>query len=137
MATFLYFAYGSNLCKRRLQINCPSAELVCFAELRDYRLRFFNLRGIQSDWHGAAATLKQENGAITWGAVWRISHDHSDNLDRYTIAIYFLFFQAEELLKRMMATDGNNSAAQDMATRAKIANFPPSIRSTNPLKSNR
>ena len=39
----------------------------------------------------------------------------------------FLFFQAEELLKRMMATDGNNSAAQDMATRAKIANFPPEV----------
>lgn len=27
----------------------------------------------------------------------------------------------------MMATDGNNSAAQDMATRAKIANFPPEV----------
>ena len=36
-------------------------------------------------------------------------------------------FQAEALLRRMMAVDGNKSVAQDMATRQKIASFPPEI----------
>ena len=39
----------------------------------------------------------------------------------------YLLLQAEALLKRMVAIDGDKSVAQDMATRQKIASFPPEI----------
>ena len=32
--TFLYFAYGSNLLKQRLQLENPSAEFVAVGELK-------------------------------------------------------------------------------------------------------
>ena len=85
MDSFLYFGYGSNLCKQRLGESCPSAELVCVGKARDYQLRFFNLRDVQSRWHGATATIRRERGAVTWGAVWRISRAFSDDLDRLVL----------------------------------------------------
>uniref|UniRef100_A0A8C1UVD5 Gamma-glutamylcyclotransferase n=1 Tax=Cyprinus carpio TaxID=7962 RepID=A0A8C1UVD5_CYPCA len=33
-STFLYFAYGSNLLKERLQLKNPSATIYCVAKLK-------------------------------------------------------------------------------------------------------
>lgn len=51
----------------------------------------------------------------------------ADELVAHTPSLPLPPHQAEDLLRRMLAIDGDNSAAQDMATRAKIANFPPEI----------
>ena len=60
------------------------------------------------------------------GNLPRLAHvQYMCNSYSITQCIYTL--QAEALLQRMMAVDGDKSAAQDMATRQKIASFPPEI----------
>jgi len=78
----LYFAFGSNLCKERININCPSAEFQCVAKLEDYELSFF---GHSNMWHGAAASIVTSAGACCWGVVWSISTDELTALDRFVI----------------------------------------------------
>uniref|UniRef100_A0A8C6SMR4 Gamma-glutamylcyclotransferase b n=1 Tax=Neogobius melanostomus TaxID=47308 RepID=A0A8C6SMR4_9GOBI len=69
-STFLYFAYGSNLLKERLQLKNPSATVHCVAKLKDYRLVFGNHQGRASErWHGV------------WGVVWRLSVSDLESLD--------------------------------------------------------
>ena len=46
---FMYFAFGSNLKTKRVQINSPSAEFVGWAKLSNYRLAF---GGHSERWHG-------------------------------------------------------------------------------------
>lgn len=78
----LYFAFGSNLCKERININCPSAEFQCVAKLEDYKLSFF---GQSTMWHGAGASIVPSAGACCWGAVWTISTDELAALDRFVV----------------------------------------------------
>ncbi|XP_050666762.1 gamma-glutamylcyclotransferase-like [Leptidea sinapis] len=59
----LYFAYGSNLYKRRMQINVPSAVFIGPAVLKDYRLDF---NKYSSNWRGAAATIVEDPGNAVW-----------------------------------------------------------------------
>ncbi|MBN3305512.1 gamma-glutamylcyclotransferase [Amia ocellicauda] len=81
--TFLYFAYGSNLLKERLQLKNPSATIHCVARLKDYRLAFGNYQGRPSDrWHGGVATIVQSPGDEVWGVVWRMSVRDLKSLDR-------------------------------------------------------
>ena len=67
----LYFAFDSNLKRRRLQINCPSAQFLCNAKLANHELAFV---GSSGTWGGASATIRHSNAADSsvWGAVWRI-----------------------------------------------------------------
>ena len=83
MASFLYFGFGSNLSRKRLHINCPSAEFVSIAKLPGYKLIFYGLDSRY--WKGATATIfkTEERGAEVWGVVWRISEENSAALDRY------------------------------------------------------
>ncbi|XP_028436612.1 gamma-glutamylcyclotransferase, partial [Perca flavescens] len=80
--TFLYFAYGSNLLKERLQLKNPSAMVHCVARLMDYRLVFGNYKGLASDrWHGGVATIEHSPGDEVWGVVWRMSMSDLESLD--------------------------------------------------------
>uniref|UniRef100_A0A8C3G169 Gamma-glutamylcyclotransferase b n=2 Tax=Cyclopterus lumpus TaxID=8103 RepID=A0A8C3G169_CYCLU len=80
--TFLYFAYGSNLLKERLQLKNPSAKVHCVARLEDYGLVFGNYKGLASDrWHGGVATIEHSPGDEVWGVVWRMSMSDLESLD--------------------------------------------------------
>ena len=80
--SFPYFAYASNLSKKRLNVSCPSAELVCPARLNGYSIKFVNFRGAQSRWCGAVACAYEKPGGVVWGAVWKISHKDGALLDK-------------------------------------------------------
>ncbi|XP_037130591.1 gamma-glutamylcyclotransferase b [Syngnathus acus] len=80
--TFLYFAYGSNLLKERLQLKNPSAMLHCVARLKDYKLIFGNYKGLASErWHGGVATIEHSPGDEVWGVVWRMNKSDLKSLD--------------------------------------------------------
>ncbi|KAI4890659.1 hypothetical protein NFI96_024945 [Prochilodus magdalenae] len=82
-ATFLYFAYGSNLLKERLQLKNPSARVHCVARLQDYKLVFGNHKGLASDrWHGGVATIERSPGDEVWGVVWKMNMADLESLDR-------------------------------------------------------
>jgi hypothetical protein len=51
---FLYFAFGSNLLEQRVKINSPSAEFICYATLKNYKLVF---AGHSERWHGASGSV--------------------------------------------------------------------------------
>ncbi|XP_026886704.2 gamma-glutamylcyclotransferase a isoform X2 [Electrophorus electricus] len=57
---FMYFAYGSNLLKERLQLENPSAVFRCVGRLKGYVLNF-GLWGddVVSKWHGGVATIEK------------------------------------------------------------------------------
>nr|XP_020514140.2 gamma-glutamylcyclotransferase-like [Labrus bergylta] len=80
--TFLYFAYGSNLLKERLQLKNPSATVHCVARLKEYKLVFGNYKGLASDrWHGGVATIEKSPGDEVWGVVWRMNMTDLESLD--------------------------------------------------------
>ncbi|KAB5532783.1 hypothetical protein PHYPO_G00124200 [Pangasianodon hypophthalmus] len=81
--TFLYFAYGSNMLKERLQLKNPSATVQCVAKLQDYKLVFGNHKGVVSKhWRGGVASIEPSGRDSVWGVVWRINTAHLTNLDR-------------------------------------------------------
>ncbi|XP_064200110.1 gamma-glutamylcyclotransferase isoform X1 [Anguilla rostrata] len=81
--TFLYFAYGSNLLKERLQLKNPSATVHCVARLKDYKLVFGNHQGLPSArWHGGVATIEHSPGDEVWGVVWKMNTADLESLDR-------------------------------------------------------
>uniref|UniRef100_A0A671LDE9 Gamma-glutamylcyclotransferase-like n=1 Tax=Sinocyclocheilus anshuiensis TaxID=1608454 RepID=A0A671LDE9_9TELE len=83
ISTFLYFAYGSNLLKERLQLKNPSATIYCVAKLKDYKLVFGNHKGLASQrWHGGVATIEHCPGDDVWGVVWRMNMSDLESLDR-------------------------------------------------------
>ncbi|CAJ1061853.1 gamma-glutamylcyclotransferase-like [Xyrichtys novacula] len=80
--TFLYFAYGSNLLKERLQLRNPSATVFCVAQLKDYKLVFGNYKGLASErWQGGVATIEHSPGDEVWGVVWRMNTSDLESLD--------------------------------------------------------
>uniref|UniRef100_A0A672PBE8 Gamma-glutamylcyclotransferase b n=1 Tax=Sinocyclocheilus grahami TaxID=75366 RepID=A0A672PBE8_SINGR len=82
-STFLYFAYGSNLLKERLQLKNPSATVYCVAKLKDYKLAFGNHKGLASQrWHGGVGTIEHSPGDEVWGVVWRMNMSDLESLDR-------------------------------------------------------
>ncbi len=58
---FLYFGYGSNLLKERLQIQNPTAVFKTVARLDGYKLDF-NRDPDTSIWHGCVATITEDKG---------------------------------------------------------------------------
>lgn len=105
--TFLYFAFGSNLLKKRISVNSPSAAFVGVGRLYHHRLGF---TGSSDVWQGGVANIFasedtnpdgscsessdgdhsplihdvcDETGDVCiWGSVWRISNHHLSSLDR-------------------------------------------------------
>ncbi|XP_075995616.1 gamma-glutamylcyclotransferase a [Genypterus blacodes] len=79
---FLYFAFGSNLLKERLQLANPSAIFHAIGLLKDHELNF-GLWGEneKTSWHGGVATIQSCPGAEVWGVIWTLNNEHLDSLD--------------------------------------------------------
>lgn len=79
-STVLYFAFGSNLKKKRLNINCPCAEFVSIAKLSNYQLKFL---GRSLTWGNCAtATIVKSVDGYVWGSVWRLPANEVEALDK-------------------------------------------------------
>ncbi|CAB3240972.1 unnamed protein product [Arctia plantaginis] len=77
--TFLYFAYGSNLLKKRIHINNPSAQFLGSGRLDDHQLDFMKY---SENWRGTSATIIPTKDSHVWGAIWRINNADMEALDR-------------------------------------------------------
>ena len=78
-ATFLYFAYGSNLLTERIHMNNPSARFVSTACVENYKLTF----GSESKrWGGAPATIVPVVGSQVWGVLWELGIEDLESLDK-------------------------------------------------------
>lgn len=68
----LYFAYGSNLNQQQMKMRCPKAEPLGPATLKNHRLVFRHV-----------ADIEAAPGKETSGALWLITQECLDALDRY------------------------------------------------------
>ncbi|XP_067417920.1 gamma-glutamylcyclotransferase isoform X3 [Emydura macquarii macquarii] len=81
--SFLYFAYGSNLLRERIQMQNPSAVFFAVANLQDFKLVFGSHQGRpSSNWHGSTATIVQSPGDEVWGIVWKMNTSNLNSLDK-------------------------------------------------------
>ncbi|XP_071378111.1 gamma-glutamylcyclotransferase a [Centroberyx affinis] len=79
---FMYFAFGSNLLKERLQLANPSAIFHCAGRLKDYVLKFgLWEEHVDNPWHGGVATIDFCPGGEVWGVVWTLNNEHLISLD--------------------------------------------------------
>ena len=69
-----YFAFGSNLDRRRFEARCPGSRPLAAAELRGYRFAF---RG-----NGHADIVRQKGGVVR-GALYAVTARDLAALDRY------------------------------------------------------
>ena len=76
-----YFAYGSNLCSRRLRERTPSAVVVTAAKLRAHVLRFHKVGFRDGSGKGDAFDTGIATDVI-WGAVYEIDASEKPQLDR-------------------------------------------------------
>jgi gamma-glutamylcyclotransferase len=76
----LYFAYASNLSKKRMQEHCPASKPKFVAVLPNYKLVF---TGWSREWRGGKATLKSFRGEKVQGAVYEVSEACLRQLDKY------------------------------------------------------
>lgn len=75
----LYFAYGSNMLNRRLQLRVPSADVISPARLAGYQLRFHK----RSNTDGSGkCSLADKKGSIAYGVVFKIDPAEKKYLDR-------------------------------------------------------
>ncbi|KAL5022625.1 hypothetical protein ScPMuIL_001780 [Solemya velum] len=85
--TFLYFAYGSNILRERLQLRNPSAIFKSIAKLQGYKLAFAtDTDPSRSRWRGAGATIQEDPIGHVWGTVWEMNVDDLPSLDRQEAA---------------------------------------------------
>ncbi|XP_041664130.1 gamma-glutamylcyclotransferase a [Cheilinus undulatus] len=79
---FLYFAFGSNLLRERLQLANPSAVFVTTGRLKDYELNFGQWeQHVDNYWHGGVATIQSHPGSEVWGVIWTLSDENLQSLD--------------------------------------------------------
>lgn len=75
----LYFAYGSNMFNRRLQLRVPSAKPVSKALLTGYEIQFHK----KSNADGSAkCSILENEGSEVYGIVFEIDSDEKKLLDR-------------------------------------------------------
>jgi gamma-glutamylcyclotransferase len=74
-----YFAYASNLSKKRMQERCPDSKPLFVAVLPNYRLIF---TGWSREWRGGKATIKSFRGEKVRGAVYEITDACLRQLDK-------------------------------------------------------
>ncbi|XP_076233684.1 gamma-glutamylcyclotransferase isoform X2 [Calliopsis andreniformis] len=77
--TFLYFAYGSNMLKKRIHINNPTAVRKDIGLLKNYRLDFITP---SKRWGGCSATIVPTENYNVWGIVWELHECNLPTLDR-------------------------------------------------------
>ncbi len=72
-----YVAYGSNLNIRQMQMRCPGARVVGTSVIEDYELLF---KGSKT---GSYLTIEKREGASVPVAVWLVTAEDEEALDRY------------------------------------------------------
>ncbi|KAK5911255.1 hypothetical protein CgunFtcFv8_005449 [Champsocephalus gunnari] len=78
----MYFAFGSNLLKERLQLANPTAIFYTTGRLKDYKLNFgVYQKYVDNIWHGGVATIEPCRGAEVWGVIWTLSNKNLLSLD--------------------------------------------------------
>ncbi|CAH2050644.1 unnamed protein product, partial [Iphiclides podalirius] len=85
--TFLYFAYGSNLLKKRIHINNSSATFIGIGRLDEHQLDFMRY---SDHWRGASATIVPLKGHHIWGAIWRLHNNDLKTLDCFYFYTLYL-----------------------------------------------
>ena len=76
----LYFAFGSNMLEERMRNRCPSALTIKEIGLvANYRL-VFNRKGDYEN--GGVASIVSESGVSVYGAIYAISKDEMESLDK-------------------------------------------------------
>ncbi|KZC11762.1 PREDICTED: gamma-glutamylcyclotransferase-like [Dufourea novaeangliae] len=75
---FLYFAYGSNMLKKRIHINNPTAERKDIGLLKNFRLDFLTH---SRRWGGCSATICPTENYNVWGIVWELQECNMTTLD--------------------------------------------------------
>ncbi len=81
MATFTYFAYGSNMLLERLQKRCKTASFLGVAVAHGYTLAFSKK---SKDGSGKATIAKTTNDDIAlYGALYKIDLNDRPQLDRH------------------------------------------------------
>ena len=80
MSNSLYFAYGSNLDRRRFSRRCPGSTVVGRARLPDHRLAFTRYSSKQK---GGVADIVPEPDAVVWGALYEVDEACLAALDGY------------------------------------------------------
>ena len=75
-----YFAYASNLSKKRMQTRCPDSKPMFVAVLPNYRLVF---TGWSREWHGGKATIKPFRGEKVRGAIYEVTDACLRQLDKW------------------------------------------------------
>ena len=104
MANKFYIAYGSNLNRRQMKTRCPGASAVGTAVIEDYRLLF---RGSKT---GAYLTIEPHKGGAVPAAVWSITEDDEQRLDRYEGVP--IFYQKEKM--ELPVIDIRSGAARNL-----------------------
>ena len=77
MSKRLYVAYGSNLNIEQMTNRCPGAKLYGTGVIENFELQF------KGKSHSAFATIAPKDGASVPVAVWEISKQNEQALDRY------------------------------------------------------
>ena len=72
-----YVAYGSNLNKRQMMMRCPGAKAVGTGFIRGYELLF---KGSKT---GAYLTIEKKRGGRVPIAIWKVTKENEEALDRY------------------------------------------------------
>lgn len=72
-----YIAYGSNLNIRQMRMRCPGARIIGTSEIVDYELLFKGSRT------GSYLTIEPKAGASVPVAVWSVTAEDEQALDRY------------------------------------------------------
>jgi len=75
-----YFAYGSNLDRMQMQTRCKSSTFYTVASLSDFELSFSHY---SSGWGGGVADIRPKQNKIVWGAIYKITDQDLEELDRY------------------------------------------------------
>ncbi|XP_068584649.1 gamma-glutamylcyclotransferase a [Cebidichthys violaceus] len=80
---FMYFAFGSNLLKERLQLANRSAVFHTTGRLKDHELNFgLCEKSGYTAWHGGVATIASCPGEDVWGVIWTLSNEDLPRLDK-------------------------------------------------------
>lgn len=101
----LYFAYGSNMNNSEMQRRCPGTTPVGASHLIGYRLVF--------DFH--ADIIPAQDG-IVHGALWEITVDDEETLDRYESypSYYNKYYEDDVMFYRMKSRPRNPRVAPSL-----------------------
>jgi len=75
-----YFAYASNLNQKQMRERCPESKPLFKANLPNYKLVF---SGWSRELKGGKATIRLNRGEKVLGAVYDVSEQELQKLDRY------------------------------------------------------